>query len=522
MKGKIKTFEFNISGFEDIKRYHYGKNWPLVYLIQGNKEIYIGETINAYDRSRKHNESLERRRLDKIHLITDDEYNVSATLDIESLLIQYMIADGKFVLQNKASGLVDHNYFDKEKYRAKFDLLWDELKVLSLVKNELVDIRNTNLFKFSPYKALTEDQNNIGEEILKHIKASESGAYIVNGGPGTGKTILATHLVKRFKEIESLSTLKIGLVVPMTSLRGSLQKVFRKVPGLKSDIVIGPTDVVGGNYDVLIVDESHRLRQRTNITNFKSFDDANKSLGLDNNGNELDWIMKSSRYQIFFYDKGQSVKPSDIKPKAFENIKARPFYLTSQKRVLGGEEYIQFIEDILNLRTPAQNKFEKYDFKIFDDINEMISGIKKKDEQYKLCRVVAGYAWEWKTKNGEGEYDIQIDGLQLVWNSTNSDWVNSPNALNEVGCIHTIQGYDLNYTGVIIGPELSYDPISKTIVIDKEKYKDINGKRSVDDPKELERYIINIYKTLLTRGIRGTYVYIVDPALREYFKNKIV
>ncbi len=520
MKGKIKTFEFSRSGFDEIKRYHFGVNWPSVYLIQNTKEIYIGEAVNVFNRSRQHYESADRRRLDTIHLITDDEFNKSAALDVESLLIQYMIADGKFVLQNKAAGLVDHNYFDKEKYRAKFDLLWDELKVMSLVQNELVDIRNTNLFKFSPYKALTEDQNNVGEEILKHIRASESGAYIVNGGPGTGKTILATHLVKRFKEIEGLSNLKVGLVVPMTSLRGSLQKVFRKVPGLKADMVIGPTDVIGGNYDVLIVDESHRLRQRINITNFKSFDDANNSLGLDKTGNELDWIMKSSRYQIFFYDKNQSVKPSDIKPSAFVNIGARPFFLTSQKRVLGGEEYIQFIDDILNLRVPAQNKFEKYDFKIFDDIQEMVSGIKKKDEQYKLCRVVAGYAWEWKTKDNSDTFDIEIDGLKLVWNSTNSDWVNSPNALNEVGCIHTIQGYDLNYTGVIIGPELSYDPISKKIVVDKEKYKDINGKRSVDDPKELERYIINIYKTLLTRGIVGTYVYIVDPALREYFKSR--
>ena len=522
MKAKIKTFEFSRAAFEDIRRYHFGRNWPAVYLIQNTKEAYIGEAVSVYNRSRQHYESAQRRTLDKIHLITDDEFNKSAALDIESLLIQYMIADGKFTLQNKASGLVDHNYFDKQKYRAKFDLLWDELKSMELVKNELVDIRNTNLFKFSPYKALSEDQNDVGERILERISTNSSGTFIVNGGPGTGKTILATHLVKRLKEIEKLSNLKVGLVVPMTSLRGSLQKVFRMVPGLRSDMVIGPTDVIGCNYDVLIVDESHRLRQRTNITNFKSFDDANKSLGLDNTGNELDWIMKSSRYQIFFYDKDQSVKPSDIKPNAFTDINARQYHLTSQKRVLGGEEYIQFIDDILNLRIPIKNTFENYDFNIFDDIQGMISEIKEKDRQYRLCRVVAGYAWEWKTKTNSDSFDIEIDGLKLTWNSTNSDWVNSPNAIDEVGCIHTIQGYDLNYTGVIIGPELSYDPISKKLIIDKEKYKDINGKRSIDDPKELERYIINIYKTLLTRGIRGTYVYIVDKGLRDYIKSKLL
>ena len=94
--------------------------------------------------------------------------------------------------------------------------------------------------------------------------------------------------------------------------------------------------------------------------------------------------------------------------------------------------------------------------------------------------------------------------------------------ISGVGCIHTIQGYDLNYVGVIIGPELSYDPVAKRLVFDKQKYMDINGKRSVTDPKELERYIVNIYKTLLTRGIKGTYVFIVDKALREYIKSKVI
>ena len=230
MKEHIKTFEFNRSGFDEIKRYHFGVNWPSVYLIQNSKEIYIGEAVDVYNRSRQHFELPERRKLDKIHLITDAEFNKSAALDIESLLIQYMIADKKFVLQNIASGLVDHNYYDKEKYRAKFDLLWEDLKKASLVDNSLRDIRNTNLFKYSPYKALTQDQIDITAELLRHIKVSLSGTYIINGGPGTGKTILATHLIKRFKEIDFFSKLKIGLVIPMTSLRESLRKVFKEIP----------------------------------------------------------------------------------------------------------------------------------------------------------------------------------------------------------------------------------------------------------------------------------------------------
>ncbi len=227
MEGKIKSFEFNRAGFDDIKRYHFGVNWPSVYLIQNSKEIYIGEAVNVFNRSRQHYESPERRKLDTIHLITDEDFNKSAALDIESLMIQYMLADGKFVLQNKASGLVDHNYYDKEKYRAKFEIVWEELRQMSLVENELIQIRNTNLFKYSPYKALTSDQLDISEEIIKRIKMGSVGPYMIKGGPGTGKTILATHLIKRLKEEEKLSGLKIGLVIPMTSLRGTLKDVFR-------------------------------------------------------------------------------------------------------------------------------------------------------------------------------------------------------------------------------------------------------------------------------------------------------
>ncbi len=117
------------------------------------------------------------------------------------------------------------------------------------------------------------------------------------------------------------------------------------------------------------------------------------------------------------------------------------------------------------------------------------------------------------------KHDIEIGDLRLVWNSIAQDWVNSPNAINEVGCIHTVQGYDLNYVGVIIGPEFSYDIENKKFKVDKEKYFDTNGRNGITDPNELERYIINIYKTLLTRGIKGTYVYVVDENLRSYLSQ---
>ena len=517
---EIKTFSFNKDSFDKIKNYEYGKNWPVVYIIKNDEEIYVGQTTNAYNRSKSHYENPIRQKLKNIHIITDEEYNVSATLDIESWLIQYMSADGSFVLQNGNEGLKNHNYFDKEKYKAKFENIWKKLQEMNLAKKDLVQIRNSDLFKYSPYKALTDDQIYVVLDLFKKIKSEQQKTYIINGKPGTGKTILAIYLVKYLKEHNDTKNLEVGLVIPMTQLRGTIKKVFSKVKGLKSNMVIGPNDVTKRKYDILIVDEAHRLKQRKNITNYASFDLTNKQFGLDNNGTELDWILKSSKHQIFFYDKNQSIRPSDLRPEKFSELGAIHYDLVSQQRISAGDEYVNFIDDLFDMQEVDKYKFPDYDLKIYDDIHKMVSDIKKKDAELHLCRMVAGYAWEWKSRNDPSTHDIEIDGLKLKWNSTNQDWVNSPNALNEIGCIHTVQGYDLNYVGVIIGPELSYDEKNNKLVIKADNYMDANGWRGISDPKELERYIINIYKTLLTRGIKGTYIYIVDENLSKYFNAK--
>jgi SOS-response transcriptional repressor LexA len=133
--------------------------------------------------------------------------------------------------------------------------------------------------------------------------------------------------------------------------------------------------------------------------------------------------------------------------------------------------------------------------------------------------MVAGYAWPWVSNKDTGAYDITIGEEKFRWNSVAQDWVNSKNAINEVGCIHTVQGYDLNYVGLIVGPELSYDIHKKRIIINDEHYHDSNGWRGVEDSEELRRYIINIYKTLATRGIKGAYMYFVDENLRAYVNS---
>lgn len=182
-----------------------------------------------------------------------------------------------------------------------------------------------------------------------------------------------------------------------------------------------------------------------------------------------------------------------------------------------------FIGDLLNKRLPATEKFKSrnYEFLIFDRISDLVSEIQRKNQDYGLARLVAGYAWPWDSRKDPAKYDIEIDDVRLRWNRTNDDWINILGAEMEVGCIHTTQGYDLNYTGVIFGHEIGYDKRLDQIVIYKDNYYDKTGKLGIDDPEELKQYILNIYRTIMLRGIKGTFVYACDSDLRDYLKQHI-
>ena len=284
---EIKSFKFNQTGVESIRAYKYGSDWPIVYIIENGKDLYVGESVRAYGRTKEHLTDERRKNLKNIHIVSDDEFNMSATKDTESSLIEYLVADGQFILQNGNAGLQNHDYYDRERYKGKFDVLWQKLQKLKLAKNDLLQIRNSDLFKYSPYKTLTDDQYLVAEKILKQIQIAGKEAFIINGGPGTGKTIVATYLIKQIVERGETD---IALVIAMTALRNTLKKVFKDIPGLKPSMVIGPSDVAKNKYKILVVDEAHRLRHRRNIPNYGSFDQMNRDLNLPKDADELEWI----------------------------------------------------------------------------------------------------------------------------------------------------------------------------------------------------------------------------------------
>ena len=412
-----EQYDFNVASLTKIDQNPWVKNqWPLVYFIHNNKttDAYVGESTNASSRIRNHLANTKRTdKLNKISIIGSDKFNKSATLDIESNLIQYLIAEGTYELQNGNYGLINHTYYQQDLYKDLFKEIWKKLIEKKVVTKTLTEIENSEIFKYSPYKSLNEDQYNSVLQILEGLNNNKSNRIFIKGCAGTGKTILATYLVKLlssdisntniadFNENELVEVsyvkefqkkypkAKIGLVIAMTSLRESIQNVFKRIPGLKPSMILSPSDTfkLKEKYDLLIVDEAHRLRQYKNIGWLGAFKKNNQKLKLDDTGTELDWIIANSKNQIFFYDAAQSVKPSDVDEVRFTTLlndkNTLQLELTSQMRVKGEEanNYIKFVDDLLNVKRTAKSYFsmKKYELFVFDSLVDLYNELEKKE-----------------------------------------------------------------------------------------------------------------------------------------------
>jgi hypothetical protein len=469
---------------------------------------------------------------------------------------------------NANAGITDANYFDRDTYRETFNELFELMVEDGMLTRSIPEIINSNLFKFSPFKALNSEQaialSGVIERVISDIKADKSSQLVIQGDPGTGKTIVAIYLIKLLRDLSRVSRddlieqesvfadffteevalllkdLEIALVVPQQSLRATLQTVFTQTPGLHKNMVMTPFEVGESDkiFDILIVDESHRLGQRANQSSAmqnKKFKEINLKLFGSDDGSitQLDWIVKKSRHQLLLLDTAQSIKPADL-PLVKTNqlidqarVSDSLFKLSSQMRVMGGTGYLDFVKNLFTDNPTKATDFNGYDLRFYDDLGKMQEDILTLDKEHGLSRLLAGFAWEWKTKKNPQLFDIEIDDLKFRWNQTARDWINSPTSHLEVGSIHTIQGYDLNYAGVIIGNDLGYDPIQKKLVFRRDQYFDVKGKENNDrlgikyTDEDLLGLVSNIYKVLMTRGIKGTFVYVCNPHLRYKWHSAI-
>lgn len=244
----------------------YLDNWPMLYILENGKKAYIGESNHVKTRMTQHTTNEEKRIFNKVHFIYSRLFNQSVTFDYESKLIQYIVADELFQVTNKNSGIADKQYYEKGKYDKKFELLWRQLQKEKLVKHSLEEIENSDLFKYSPYKELNDSQRKAVEDILAQIESGNVNRVVVNGMPGSGKTIVAVYLMKYLADSEEFAGKKIGFVVPQTSLRKTMKFIFRSIYGLTPSQVLSPSDITKKKYDILLVDEAHRLHQYKNIS----------------------------------------------------------------------------------------------------------------------------------------------------------------------------------------------------------------------------------------------------------------
>ena len=517
----------------DFKNQIYGEesylsNWPMLYILDNGKQAYIGESNHVKNRMSQHHNSLDKKIFDKVHFIYSSKFNQSVTFDYESKLIQYIAADELYEVRNKNAGMAEKEYYGKKEYDEKFQVLWRRLQREKIVKHSLEELENSDLFKYSPYKELNDDQRTAVEEIISSLKQDEKQTIVVNGWPGSGKTIVAIFLLKYLRDSEEFKDKKIGFVVPQISLRKTLKGIFKSIYGLRSSDVLSPSDVTKQFYDILLVDEAHRLHQYKNISYMGAFKKNCEKIGLTIESDELDWILHQCKCPVLFYDEMQVVGPSGIDVRRFhkkmeiEQTKRMISYynLLTQMRVNGGNDYIAYVKNILSGNVREKKTFDKYEFKLMTDFKAFNQLMYQKEEEVQLVRMAAGYAWEWISKNDKTVYDIEIQGIKKQWNHCTEGWVHSSEAINEVGCIHSTQGYDLNYAFIILGEEIGYDPVSKSIIIRPQNYYDQNGKKTVEY-EELKEYIQHIYYVLMTRGIRGSYLYVCDQELRKYISQYV-
>ena len=378
---------------------------------------------------------------------------------------------------------------------------------------------------------LLDEQKTVLEKIVNTTNESLTGqkrVIVINGGPGTGKSVISINALARLTG----QRLNARYVTPNAAPRAVFESKVKKIFG-KADIrslFSGSgsfTETSAESFDTLIVDEAHRLKMKSGMF---------KNLGE----NQVKEIIKSSHTSVFFIDEAQKVTWADVgeismieEQAALAGAKVERLELTSQFRCGGSDDYMAWLDEVLGVHAKTANYFsrDKFDFQIFDSPVELHKTIKEKNKINNKSRVVAGYCWDWISKKNPNLSDITIDefGYKATWNlSTDGpEWIVSPKSVDEVGCIHTCQGLEVDYVGVIIGKDLLVvDGVLETDPFARAKTdKSLAGfkKEFKEDPIsaqiKADEIIRNTYRTLMSRGMKGCYVYFVDPETAEHFKR---
>ena len=388
----------------------------------------------------------------------------------------------------------------------------------------------SSMLKGNKEFTLIDDQKVVFEKALEIAEnyTRRKQVYIIHGGPGTGKTVLAINMLVAILNMDQNVMYVTKNAAPREVYRKKLTEgKYRKA--YIDNLFKGSgsfTEAVKDDFDCLIVDEAHRLNEKSGMF---------QNLGE----NQVKEIINAAKTSIFFVDDFQMVTTKDIgstlEIKKWCNYYQADVYedtLISQFRCNGSDSYLSWIDNVLDINPEATDEFDfDYDIRICDSPQEVRNLIVEKNKINNKSRMVAGYCWNWirDGKNNSDIHDIEIGDFGMSWNlGSSSTWAIDPESVNEIGCIHTCQGLEFDYVGVIIGEDLRYED---KIITDFTKrartdqsIKGLKGlyKKNKDEAlKTADRIIKNTYRTLLTRGQKGCYIYCVDDKLKEYLKKRL-
>lgn len=451
---------------------------------------------------------------------------------------------------------INNDFYEYYTNKAPVFLKPDAKKLREFIQNHIQKGDDTNIMhridngKIKPTKSLADslqsmlrgnqefvmidDQKVVYETALQLSTTSNEknkNVLIVEGGPGTGKSVIAINLLvelnRRGKMAQYVTKTAAPRDVYFQMLRGE-----RRMVELKSLFVGSGTfiNTPQNNINTLIVDEAHRLTEKTGF--FRRGD------------NQIKEILNASCSSIFFIDENQRVSVDDygevyvIEQIAKElGIKVHKTKLESQFRCNGSDGYLAWVDNVLQIRETANYSLQsldyEYDFKVFDDPVDLQQAIYEKNKINNKARIVAGYCWAWESKRNPNEFDFTYDefGFNMKWNMTDygGSWIINSESVTEIGCIHTAQGLEVDYIGVIIGEDFL---IRNGEVLVNPKARD-SGDRTIYGWKSgiknnpnywkplLKAIIKNTYRTLMTRGMKGCYIYCKDAETRRYFKEEL-
>ena len=471
------------------------------------------------------------------------------------------VQDGAMTLQPCAylhnhprDGEIDHPHYREHLERAPLFLARERAKLQAFIrehvrhgdrKGALYAIENgrirpskmlidsvAGLLQGKPEFVLIDDQKVAHETILKADTraAQKKQVVIVQGGPGTGKSVIAINLlgalIARHRNVRYVSKNAAPRAVYEAKLTGTFTRT--RISNLFSGSGAFVNDEAD-SYDTLIVDEAHRLNEKSGLY---------RNLG----DNQVKELIRSARCTVFFVDDDQRVTLLDIGHTEELRRHAREFgaevtelELSSQFRCNGSDGYLAWLDHTLDIRETANPTLDttEYDFRVFNNPADLHALVELKNRANNRSRVVAGYCWKWPSRKDTQAWDIEMPQFDYRrrWNldKDGSLWIVTPGSVEQVGCIHTCQGLELDYVGVIIGPDLAYR--DGHIVTDATKRassdQSVKGLKSMlkADPASslalADAIVKNTYRTLMTRGMKGCYVYCTDAPLAAYIRSRL-